>query len=249
MSCHDEDARRDLEEAALLPAGDARRRELVDGLYGAAGEQRDAWCGILAENEDLRVRLRGVDVPPGLLGRVRRVREGAAGRPLVFPVTRAVVVAAALFGVVFGVLLVRSGGPSSSAGPIYQLATLAAMDHAARPEMTIKTDDLQALAEAMDDDLPFDLSIERPEPGAVLIGGRRCAFGDRPLAYTRWRIDGGEVAVYQVRRSEFGLAARQPSREMDVPERGSPPSRCRVRVWSDAEFAYILVRDHRSRPG
>ncbi|MEX2219732.1 MAG: hypothetical protein WD749_13345 [Phycisphaerales bacterium] len=244
---HDEDLRA-LEETALLPEDDPRRRELADRLEGATSERRDAWCAILAENEDLRLRLRGVEVPPGLPERVRRGCDGATARRRAFPLRRAAVAAAVLLVAVLAVLVVRSGrGPTASA--TYQLATLAAMDHAARPEMTVKTDDLDTLAEALGDGLPFDFNITRPEPAAILLGGRLCSFGDRPLVYTCWRIGAKEVALYQVRRTEFGLAARQSRREMDIPAHGSRESRCWTCVWTDAEFAYVMVRDQKSLAG
>ncbi len=244
---HDDD-RRALEEAALLPEDDARRREVVDGLEDT-GEDRQAWCDIVAENEDLRLRLRGVEAPANLLERVRAVRgpvmHARRRRPSLM--TGALIAATVLLALTVGLLALRSGVPTDSA--TYELATLAAMDHAARPEMTVKTDDLDALAAALDDELPFDFSITRPEPGAVLIGGRLCTFGERPLVYTCWRIDGEEVAMYQVRRSEFGLAARQSRREMDIPAQGSRESRCWACVWTDARFAYVLVRDQKSSAG
>jgi len=244
---HDDD-RRALEEAALLPEEDARRREVVDELE-ETGEDRQAWCDILAENEDLGLRLRGVEAPAGLLGRVRAVRGSIVpeGRRRLSLMTGALMAATILLAVTVGLLVLRSGAPADSA--TYELATLAAMDHAARPEMTIKTEDLDVLAVALDEELPFDFNITRPEPGAVLIGGRLCTFGDRPLVYTCWRIDGKEVAMYQVRRSEFGLAAGQSRREMDIPAEGSRESRCWTCVWTDAQFAYVLVRDQKSSAG
>jgi len=248
MTSQSDDGRRALEEAALLPEDDSRRREVVDALEDT-GADRQAWCDILAENEDLRLRLRSVEAPAGLLERVRSIRgpiEPASHRRRAL-LGSIVVAATILLVVTVGLLVLRSDVPADSA--TYELATLAAMDHAARPEMTIKTDDLATLAEALDDQLPFDFSITRPEPGAVLIGGRLCTFGDRPLVYTCWRIDGKEVAMYQVRRSEFGLVAGESRREMDIPAEGSRESRCWTCVWTDAQFAYVLVRDQKSSAG
>ncbi|MCI0434597.1 MAG: hypothetical protein L0271_13300 [Gemmatimonadetes bacterium] len=246
---HD-DERRALEEAALLPEADPRRREVVRTLDAVTDKQREEWCVSLAENEDLRLRLRGVEVPSGLLARVRSVRDGIvpARRRRATPLAGFLVAAAVLL-VAVSVFVVRSRGKGSADLLIHELATLAAMDHAARPELTIKTDDPDTLEAALRGDAPFGLNIASPEPGAVLVGGRVCSFGDRPLVYTCWVDAGDDVALYQVRRSEFGLGARWAPRDVDIPARGSPPSRCRVRVWTDAEFAYVVVHDRRQRSG
>lgn len=250
-----DDTLRSLEEAALLPEGDPRRRVTIDGL-GTDGAPREhltrAWLDILTENEALALRLRNVEVPTGVLERIcaapRAPRAASRALPRGWPsgVVGGMAVAAIVLVVV--VWMVVPWGQRGTLRPSAELATLAAMDHAARPEMTILTDDLDALALALGDRVPYELGITSPGPGAVLVGGRVCTFGDRPLVYTCWHMDGRRVAVYQVRRGEFGLAAHQPPSTMDVPARGSRESQCRASVWTDAEFGYVLVHDRAAGP-
>lgn len=247
MTHQHDDERRALEEAALLSEDDPRRREIVDGLEGM-GEAHDMWCAIVRENEDLRLRLRDVDTPPGLIERTRGVRHGTAPPRRARPLKRTLTAAIALLVTVVGVLLVRSGGIDPAYGPTYELATLAAMDHAARPKMAVTTDDLNILASSLGDSLPFDLGITAPEPSAVLLGGRLCSFGDRPIVYTRWRTEGGEIAIYQMEQRAFGLRPGIGPVDIETPENGSPDSRCNVRVWTDDRFAYVSVNDRRG-PG
>ena len=249
MNLDPNEARRLLEEVAVLSKDDARRRELVRELDGMPDSLRAEWYDILEENEDLRLRLRQVDIPSGLIDRVRAVREGSRGtrRRRVTPLTGALVTAAVIFSTVAGLLFVQSVRSESTDRKIHDLAVLAAMDHTARPELSVKTHDSDSLQAGLSGDAPFTLNVSSPEPGAVLVGGRVCSFGDRPLMYTCWRDGDEDVAVYQVRRSEFALRAGIPATEVDIPEHGSPISRCRVRIWSDADFAYVVVHDQHRR--
>jgi len=244
MTHQRDDELRALDEAALLPEDDPRRSEFVESL-----QDRDAWCAILAENEDLRLRLRSVDIPQGLTDRVRSVRTTpmSASRRRFALVQRMLVAAAILLAAFLGVVALQSA--SRGNGAIHELATLAAMDHAARPELTVETAHMNTLRARLHSSAPFELNIDAPEPGAVLTGGRVCSFGDRPLVYTRWSDADEDIAVYQVDRRAFGLSAGLSATEVDIPEEGSPVSRCRVRIWSDAEFAYVVVHDQRRRDG
>ena len=251
MAIDHNDENRSLEETAILPEDDPRRLELERVLDDGSDSLREEWFAILSENEDLRLRLRGVEVPSGLVARVRSVREG--NRPVlrhrsILPVASIFAAVMLLAAIISFVIVLRgSAGPADSA--IRELAMLAVMDHAARPVLSIETEDLDTLAVAIHSDTPFNLLLSSPEPGAVLMGGRVCKFGERPLVYTCWRVGGEDVALYQVRRSEFGLSAGLQPRNIDIPKHGSAVSRCRVRVWTDAEFAYVVVHDNRQHGG
>lgn len=242
------DESRTFEEAAFLPEADPRRRAIADEIEGS-GEVHDAWCAILAENEGLRLRLRDVEVPDGLAERARCVREGKSRRR-VTPLSGRVIAAAVLvLAIVLGVSVVRIGGSGSADAAAYNLAMLAAMDHAARPEMAVRTTEMATLASSLGGRLPFDLSIAAPEPGAILVGGRLCSFGDRPIIYTRWRTAHRDVAVYQMESRAFGLHSGFGPVDIKTPQDGSPDSRCDVRVWTDDRFAYVAVDDRRRSGG
>jgi len=83
----------------------------------------------------------------------------------------------------------------------------------------------------------------------VLTGGRVCSFGDRPLVYTRWSDADEDIAVYQVDRRAFGLRAGLSKTEVAIPEDGSLVSRCRVQIWSDVKYGYVIVHDQQRRDG
>ncbi len=248
MSHQHDDKRRALEEAALLPEDDPRRRELAERLE-ETGAGREAWCAILAENEDLRLRLRDVEIPEQLIERVGSVREGIglAKGPRFSRARGALLAATLVLVAALGMLFIQSERSAERA--IYELATLAAMDHTARPELTVETTKLSTLSARLRSSAPFRVNIEAPEPGATLVGGRVCSFGDRPLVYTRWRDGDKDIAVYQVDRRAFDLRAGLSATDVDVPEEGSIASRCRVRVWSDAAFGYVVVHHSHSRGG
>lgn len=247
MALDPKEARRSLEEGAFRAADDLRRRELVHELEGMSGSQQDEWRAMRDENEDLRLRLRDIEIPSGLLDRVRGVREGSQGtrRRRITPLTGALAGVAVILVTATVLFFVQSAVSAATDARVYDLAVLAAMDHGARPELSVKAGDLDALQAGLSGDAPFMLNVSSPQPGAVLVGGRVCSFGDRPLMYTCWRDGEEDIAVYQVRRGEFDLPGGILATEIDIPENGSPVSRCRVRVWSDGEFAYVVVHDQR----
>lgn len=238
---HDE-RRRLLEETALLPENDPRRHEFMALLRDGPESQREEWCDVVAENEDLRLRLLAVESPTGLSGRLQAIRErrNRRLRSRILPLAAAVVLIASLLGF----LIVRAEGENLA---VHTLAVLSVMDHAARPELTALTDDPDSLSAALRESIPFKLKIPDPGDGAVLTGGRVCSFGNRPLVYTCWQWGDEDVAVYQLQRKQFGLRANMAPHHVDIPEHGSPQSRSRVRVWTDDEFAYVVVHDQQRR--
>lgn len=247
MALDPNEARRSLGEGEFPGDDDLRGCTPARELDGMSESQRDEWRAMRDENEDLRHRLREVEIPSGLLDRVRGVREGSQGtrRRRITPLTGALAGVAVILVTATMLFFVQSAGSAATDARVYDLAVLAAMDHSARPELSVRAGDLDALQAGLSGDAPFMLNVSSPEPGAVLVGGRVCSFGDRPLMYTCWRDGENDVAVYQVRRSEFDLPGGIPATEMFIPQHGSPVSRCRVTVWSDGEFAYVVVHDQR----
>lgn len=241
------DESRAMEEAALLPQDDPRRRAFVEALEDSGADHR-AWCEALARNEDLRLRLLGVDTPAELTERIRAVRgpEVCAPRSRQPAFVGAILAATVLIAITVGLFASRHGTPADTA--VYELAKLAAADHATLPGMTVETNDLGGLSLALGDSLPFDIAIKSPQPGAELLGGRLCSFGDRPIVYTRWRTEDGEVAVYQMEHQAFGLGPGLQPVDIGTSQIGSSGSPCNVRVWSDDSFAYVAVED-RPVPG
>lgn len=242
MTHLDDEHRRLLGEAVLLPEDDDRRREIIASISDGPQAQKEEWCEVVAEHEDLRLCLLAVEAPTGLSGRLQAIRE-RRNRRLRFqivPLAAAVILIASLLGF----LMVRVNSENRA---VHELAVLSVMDHAARPELTAQTDDPDALSTALGESIPFELKIPDPGDGAVLTGGRICSFGNRPLVYTFWQRGTEDVAVYQLQRKQFGLRANMAPHHVDIPEHGSPESRSRVRVWTDDTFAYVVVHDQQRR--
>jgi len=248
MAPKHDDERRILEDTALLPEDDPRRLAFVRSLDLATDQQRNAWIALLAENEELRLRLRAGDVPAGLSERVRSIREGdRPGRRRLSGFKIASFAAAvALTASLLASILVHLSGPSPSKAAIHELATLAAHDHASRPELTIKTASLKTLAQGLGDEAPFDLHVAPPLSGAVLVGGRVCSFGDRPLLYTCWHVGGDDVAVYQVGAEGFGLPSHSSPTLVTLTGGSKDSIANQVKVWADDGFAYAMVRSDNS---
>jgi len=250
MTRRNEDKRRAMEEAALVPENDRSRRELEARLdIESEGDDRETWLTILAQNESLRKSLDNVELPAGLLTRVRAVR-GPSRPSRRFPVsarTAALGAAASLLLAAIGIQVVRPEVRAPEA--THELATIAAMDHAARPKMTVTTDDPDVLVMALRDSVPFQIHIPNPAPGATLLGGRRCSFGDQPIVYTRWRTESGDIALYQMEHEAFELKPHLAPVSVEMSDDASPGSHCRVRVWSDERFAYVIVTDDHGSGG
>jgi len=246
---HEDEQRRALEEAAIREEDDPRRRALLDELEREGSDRRRRmWCEILSENEDLRLRLRHVEAPVDLAGRVRSIRRGhrpsAPGRR----VSRTGVGVAVAVLLVAGAVLSALLGPSlgvdgdSRRRALRELALLATLDNAGRPELTVSASRLGDLASGLGERSPFPLRIQRPARETRLLGGRVCTFDERPLLYTRWaREGGGTLGVYQVDRRQFGLGAGIPETRVEIGRRGSPEAHCRVRLWTEERFGFIIV--------
>jgi len=242
-------ARHQMEHAVLLPENDPRR------VAASADAQRTEvrarlWDAVLAEHRDLEDRLRDVPLPDGLVDRLRRI-PSESSRPRRERRWLRVMSLAAVLAFTIGVGWYFSAGIGDGPDqPIETLAMLAALDHSSDPTLTVRTDDLSVLSSTLAKSAPFEIAIRPPVSGAMLDGGRLCSFGDRPIVYTRWRTASGGLALYQMEHRTFGIRPGLPPVDINAPKDGSPNSRCRVRVWSDNRFAYVVVDDRRNHdPG
>jgi len=244
-----EAARREMEQAVLLPEDDPRR------IAVASDAQRtdtlaSLWGTVLSEHRDLGRRLRDVPVSEDLAERLRLIPRDAPRPARRYRHTRiASLVAVLTVALSAGWYMVaQSAGRRDE--PVHALAMLAALDHSSDPALTVQTSDPSALASALAENAPFEIALRPPAAGAVLDGGRLCSFGTRPIVYTRWRTTDGDLALYQMEHRAFGIPPGLSPADIDTPRDGSPDSRCMVRVWSDERFAYVVVDDRRGRgPG
>ena len=111
--------------------------------------------------------------------------------------------------------------------------------------MTVTSPDPAELSERLSRELPFEVRLAPPpRRAAVLEGGRKCALGTLPVAYSRWRLGtdaGPECALYQFRAEDFGLPPDLGAEERLVDCLPGEPRVCVVTVWSVHGRGYTLV--------
>lgn len=241
-----------MEEASLLSAAppnavdDAARGQLLDDIAAAGDWALQEWAELHRENERLRVMLRDVSPPEGLESRLfaipttSRMRRHALRRPL------GLAAAILLLLTVGAVVMKWQGAPPGGTrtdSTIAHVVALVAHDHELRPTLVVETSDPLEAARALETKAPFDVRLVGAPIGAELLGARVCSFPEGPLVYSRWRDVVGqddELSLYQIRLSDFDLPPDLPPQEIRSGESGG---RCRIRLWSDGQFAYAIVRD------
>ena len=231
-----------MDDAALLPEDDPRRRQVLRRLEDADSRIQLAWADRLREVERLRLALRHVDVPGGLeqrlMGIPATVRRG-------WRLTRwrgAAVLAAAVITTAAIVTLLRTSSTGTIADAASRLAALAINDHAGRPILTVMTEDPREV-EAQLAAAAFAVRIPALDERYTLLGGRVCSFGTRPIVYTRWRKDDHDHSLYQVRLTDFGLPGDLLPTTVTTPPTPGNPIGHRVVIWARDVFAYALVCD------
>lgn len=229
---------RRIEEALLLPEGDAKReavRHEAESL-GEPGAKR--WSALEREQDALRAALRDAPTPPGMRQRLLEI-PGArtARRPMR---ARAAILAAAacLLLVAGGALLLNQRAEARASE---RLATLAMHDHLSRPELVVRESEPAALFAALTPLAPYPVSAPEVMRSARPVGGRICTFGETPIVYTRWREGAEEVSMYQVRRRDFGFGAGDLARRIHLAAGGGHEP-CTVTLRADGEFVYAIVR-------
>ncbi len=240
------DLRRRMEEVCLLPTDatdEPARKQLLDEIAAAGDWAMQEWAELHRENERLRVMLRDVSPPEGFESRLlaiaatSRTRRHALHRPLGLA-------AAILMLLTAGVIVMTwRGAPSATESTVAHVVALVARDHDSRPKLVVETSDPIEATRSLESKAPFDIRLVGAPAGAELVGARVCSFPEGPLVYSRWRDVGGEdeeLSLYQIRLSDFGLPPDLPPQELRSSEAGG---RCRIRLWSDNQFAYAVVRD------
>jgi len=229
---------RRIEEALLLPEGDAKRdavRREAESL-GEPGARR--WSALEREQDALRAALRDAPTPPGMRERLLEIpRAETPRRPM--RIRAAILAAAACLLLVAGGALLLDRRAEAQAGE--RLATLAMHDHLSRPELVVHENEPAALFAALTPLAPYPVSAPEQMRAARPVGGRICTFGETPIVYTRWREGDEEVSMYQVRRGDFGFGAGDLARRIRL-NAGGGHEPCTVNLRADGEFVYAIVR-------
>jgi len=239
----DGEMRRRMEDASMLPHDDPRRLAVSEEIASAGGWAQEEWLRLQAEPERLRYALREITAPPGLERRLLEIPTGVTRRRrrLHLPLG-----AAAVLLVIAAVAIVVSVRSSSSSADqsFMRLASLVVADHAKHPELTVLAVHREQLVSDLQPRAPFEVRLPDASPGGTVLGGRICSFDECPLVLTRWRSGAHESSMYQLRLADFGLPPNLPPKTLTGDDGAMQRiGRCRIRIWSDAEFAYAVVSD------
>lgn len=229
-----------MRDATMLPPDHPIQEQVRRDITEAGDWAREEWLELQRESEDVRLTLLTVTQPTGLEQRLLDIPMTSAQRRrrVPFVAVAAVLLIVAVSAVVMNWPLVQSSEQS-----ITRVASLLAIDHSSRPELTVLADEEQGVVEKMQPIAPFEIRLTAAPAAATLIGGRICRFDEGRLILTRWITDGHELSLYQFRLADFGLAPHLPKREIDALSGDENKGHCRVRLWSDDQFAYAIVSD------
>lgn len=233
---------RRMEEVSLLSSDHPKRQEVREAVASAGGWAEKEWLRLQAEPERLRGLLLDVTAPAGLEQRLLDIPSNMNRRlrRLRWPFGAAA--ALLMVAAVVAVMSVRPFGDSADRA-LVRIASLVAADHMKRPELTVAAADEQRLVAALQARAPFKVRVPTAVANGSPVGGRICRFDEGPLVLTRWRRGDHEISMYQIRLADFGLPPNLPRQEIDPPDQGSVAGLCRVRLWSDDQFAYATVAD------
>ncbi len=235
--------KREMNEAALLPAGDPRREALLPRIEEAGEEATQLWAELIGENERLRMALRHASVPEGLEERLRQIAE-TAPLPWWRPRIRgAAIIAAALLAIAALALLLRSPARPPVADAASRLAALAIRDHSGHSHLAVESSDPAEVESGLAGSSTVAARVPPLDDRYRLVGGRACRFGELHTIYTRWIKDGRDHSLYQVRRSDFDLPPDLLPVEVATPPTPGSPAGHRVVIWADGPDAYALVCD------
>jgi len=189
----------------------------------------------------LRRRVRPGPAPSPLLSAARRRLQAEARARAAPRRGRRLLVGALATAVVLGALgaLYVSSGAGSPGGP--ELARVLVADHLrfvdSEDRVELETADPVAAARWATERLGAPVHVPAPGGELALLGGRRCALLDRPVALLFYEREGRLVSLFVL--SAEGLAARPGERT----EAGHV-----VRCWRDAGLVYAVVAE-RAGPG
>ena len=238
----DGELRRRMHDATMLPPDRPIQQRVRRDIADAGNWAHEEWLELQQESAEVRLALHAVALPTGLEQRLLDIPMTSAQRHRRRRVPFAAV-AAVLMIVAVSALVVSWSHESSTNRSITRVASLMAIDHASRPELTILADETWGIVEQMQPIAPFEIRLAAAPIGATLIGGRICRFDAGPLILTRWHTAERELSLYQLRLADFGLAPNIPRREIDTFAGDEDKGHCRVRLWSDDHFAYAIVSD------
>ncbi len=241
MSARDrEGLRRRMGELAALPVDDPQRRKLEAAIAREGDWAEKEWHELPRFDEWLRIELRRGPEPAGLKERLLAIPDEAR-LPRRSLVRGSMVAAAALLLVCAGLMALFMSG-RDPAQRIREIGLAAVGDHMAGQHLMIETSDGPSLIAALRSQMHFDLKLPHLGDEFQLLGGRKCAFGQHPVLYTRWRRGEYEYSLYQFCPKDFGLPSDFSKRTV-VPDNSRAARRCTALMWTEDGCAYVLVAE------
>ncbi|MBI3891649.1 MAG: hypothetical protein HY303_08995, partial [Candidatus Wallbacteria bacterium] len=247
--------RQAMAEASLLPADDPVRRQLEQDVAGSGEWAQREWLDLIREDEALRITLRQVEVPPGLMTRlllipaqVPEIQQTQASRWLRWlhdlraGWSKRSLAAAFLAVAVVAAVFWRVDYLPHEERRVETLALLAMQDHLNENNLAVRSSEPRKVENELANRLGFPVQL--PELGSrfTLVGGRPCHLGGHLVAFTLWRVPGGGISsLFQFRLSDFGLASLKRKLVVRSSEPAANGDACEVTVWPVGEHGYALV--------
>ncbi len=231
-----------LEEVLPLDADDPLRRAVEREVESAGAAATAMAAELRQEDRALRDALQRVQVPVGLAARLLEVpgRRRPTHRRVLSPLRLAGCILLALAVALGGSWWLHARGVASR---VRQFAELAVANHLHDTHVTVATSDPGELSRRLSGELPFRVELHAPAGRPlVLEGGRKCALGTLPVAYSRWLgTDGAPWAVFQFVAADHGLPADLDPVEVEVDCLPGGAQECAARVWAEDGRGYVLV--------
>jgi len=228
--------RRMMGEAAALPPDDEFRRQVEASVAAAGNWAEEEWLALLRFDEEMRLSLLQLPVPPQLEPELRTIAEtGPHRRPwFSWPAP------ARVAGIVLLVILVSAGafllqGRRATRGAIQELATLTMNEHSKPSPLGVETSNRGELERLLAGTVSFPVIVPELDGQFELVGGRRCTLGQKVVVYSHWSRSDRRYSLYQFRPDDFGIPHSMESTY--IPGR----SGCDVTVWTQQGCGFALV--------
>lgn len=237
MSERDRDIlRQAMAEAALLPPEDAIRRSIEEDVARTGKWAQEEWLALLREDEELRLAVRQVPVPPGLEAQLLLIPDSTTlprmkrSRLMRYVAALAAVVLLGIWG---------ASSLETVETRLDRLAALALADHAGEHPLAIVASDPGQVGKELTRNLGFPISVPSLGAGYRLQGGRPCKLGGRRVGLTVWNTGRGKGSLFQFKLADFGLSRLMGRCVLRPP--GS--TECRVVIWPEGPMGLALVEE------
>jgi hypothetical protein len=259
-----DELRQQMAEAAVLPPDDPRRLAVMRDIVAS----RDAvlheeWITLIASDEQMRLDLIDVEVPAGLLDRLRQVPDAAEAEAPIRHVRFArprwsvAVSIAAMIAVAGLVWLTNLQQPIDSEFDL-RLKTLAllALDHsntitpvtptaatntAGKGTLAVATTDKPITANLSADSFGFKPEAPQLPPHMKFVNAAKAFIGGHPVVAFHILDEGQPRTIYQFKPDDYNLPHSFTARTIQPPGPWYNHQKGEVTFWTDKSKAYAIV--------